>query len=465
MMSDWKWLDNIDFKNSTLGIQKTLYKKIENAIENGSLRAGQQLPTHRSLAERLSIAVATVTKVYKLAESNGLINAKVGRGTFVSTCPVSPQEITATNIQCINLSIIKPQVSLGEFELQEQLQLLSQQNQLSDLMDYNTEGGSLTDLQTAKHWLDSQGLPLTNRDVSICSGAQHGLMLLINTLTEVGDAIAVECLCYPGIIALANQFGRKLIPIDIDEDGMIPSALDSAIDSYNIKLVIVVASHQNPTTSVMPIKRRKAIAKIINNHNCWLIDDDVYGFLSPELPAISSFHPLRSFYLTSLSKSLFPGLRVGYITYPKGMQHRINAAIRNTIWMPPPLTLALASKLIFSGQANKIQEKQEEVSTRRQKIASKIFKSFNISSQINSFHLWLNLPKSLTSESFSLVCKNNGVLVSSADSFRVNRSEINDNQEAIRLSLMSVKTDNELIFALNIIKKLLNDHLINVRDY
>ncbi len=456
MMNDWKWLDNIDCKKSSLSIHQTLYKQIESAIENGVLRAGDQLPTHRRLAEKLSIAVATVTKVYKLAEFNGLINARIGKGTFVSTCPVSPQEITATNIQCINLSIIKPQVSLGEFELQEQLQLLSQQNQLSDLMDYNTEGGSLTDLQTAKHWLDSQGLSLTNRDVSICSGAQHGLMLLINTLTEVGDAIAVERLCYPGIIALANQFGRKLIPIDIDEEGMIPSVLDNAIDSNNIKLVIVVASHQNPTTSVMPVKRRKAIAKIINKYNCWLIDDDVYGFLSPELPAISSFHPLRSFYLTSLSKSLFPGLRVGYITYPKGMQHRINAAIRNTVWMPSPLALALASKLIFSGQAKNIQEKQKEVSTRRQKLAVRIFKSFSLCAQKNSFHLWLSLPSKWTSESFSLVCKNNGVLVSSADSFNVNQQGINKNQEAIRLSLMSVKTDDELIFALNIIKKLLN---------
>ena len=459
MMNDWKWLDNVDLKKSPHSIHQTLYQQIESAIENGALKAGEKLPTHRRLAEKLSIAVATVTKVYKLAEANGLINARIGKGTFVSTCPVSPQEITATNVQCINLSIIKPQVSLGESALKEQLQLLSEQNQLSDLMDYNTEGGSLTDIQTAKHWLMSQGLSITDRNVSICSGAQHGLMLLMNTLTEVGDSIAVECLCYPGIIALANQFGRKLIPIDIDEEGMIPSKLNNAIDAYNIKLVIVVASQQNPTTSVMSVKRRKAIAKIINKHNCWLIDDDVYGFLNPELPEISSFCPLRSFYLTSLSKSLFPGLRVGYITYPSGMQHRINAAIRNTIWMPSPLTLALASKLIFSGQANKIQEKQEEVSTQRQKIAVRILKPFSIKSQINSFHLWLNLPKNWTSDSFTLACKNNGVLVSSDNSFSVSHRSINKNYEAIRLSLMSVNTDDELIFALNIIKNLLSSSL------
>lgn len=461
------WLHRFEEQRNKLTLHQALYQQLEYAIEQGVLKAGDKLPTHRALAKQLTIAVATVTKVYKEAESNGLLYSKVGKGSYVSTCPVLTQAIKATDNQSINLSIIKPQVNVANKELTEQLKSLSEQNQLSDLMDYNTAGGSLTDHQAAIHWLSSQKVLLTDKKVIICSGAQHGLMVLINTLTHYGDCIAIENLCYPGIISLANQFGRKLIPIDMDEEGIKPNALDDACKKQDIKLVIVVASHQNPTAAMMTIERRKLVADVVNKHRVLMIDDDVYGFLNPELPAISNFAPDYGFYLSSLSKSIFPGLRVGYIVSPKAFKQRIDATIRNTIWMPVPLTLALASKLIYSGQALAIQKKQNDIAVQRQKIAKRILSQLVYSAQNNSFHLWLTLPKLWTSERFSQALEKRGVLVSSADYFTVSDQatekdnddvKVNDKttSAAVRISLMAAKSDDELIFGLNIIKKLLS---------
>lgn len=462
----WNWLDGFHLRKKQQTLHQALYQQLQYAIEQGLLKAGDKLPTHRELATRLSIAVATVTKVYKAAESAGLLNAKVGKGSFVSACPVLPQAIKANDLQCINLSIIKPQVNIANQQITQQLKSLSEQNQLSELMDYNVAGGSLTDHQAATHWLLSQGVLINSKQVSLCSGAQHGLMVLISTLTDYGDCIAVESLCYPGIISLANQFGRKLIPLEMDEEGITPESLEQACQQYGIKLLIVVASHQNPTASIMSVKRRKDIAQIVTKHKVWMIDDDVYGFLNPELPALSNFVPEYGFYLSSLSKSIFPGLRVGFIVYPEAFKQRIEATIRNTIWMPVSLTLALASKLIFSGQALVIQKQQRDIAIQRQIIAKRILKGEQLSSQINSFHLWLTLPSPWTSDKFSQVLEERGVLVSSADYFRV--SHINNNQqineikshkvnkdEAVRISLMAAKSEDELIFALKILKRLL----------
>ena len=448
----WTWLIGFEERQQKQPIMyKALYRQLESAIQQGVLRAGDKLPPQRQLAQRLNIALATVTRVYKLAEQQGLINAKVGRGSFVSICPVLPQAIRAQDYQCINLSIIKPQVALAETQIAEQLKALSEQQPLTDLMDYNPDGGSLTDQQTARDWLSQRNVNIENRGISICSGAQHGLMVLINSLTAYADHIAVEKYCYPGIITLANQSGRKLVGIEMDRQGMLPQSLEQACKKQSIKMLVVVASHQNPTTAIMSSARRQAIATIVKKYSLWLVDDDVYGFLSADLPAISNFVPQQSFYLNSLSKSMFPGLRVGYIVSPASFKQRIDDEIRNSIWMPVPLTLALAARLIHSGQSLKIQQLQSQLAMQRQKLAARLLDGCDYMAQPNSYHLWLNLPQPWSSEQFSQALKQQGILVSSADYFC---AQYQQQTAAVRISLMATNTEQELSYALKRIRRL-----------
>jgi len=448
----WAWLTGFEkLRQKQSVIYKALYQQLECAIQQGALRAGDKLPPQRQLAQHLNIAPATVTRVYKMAEQQGLINAKVGKGSFVSICPVLPQAIRAQDYQCINLSIIKPQVSLAETFLAEQLKALSEQQPLTDLMDYNPDGGSLTDQQTARDWLSQRNVDIEGRGISICSGAQHGLMVLINSLSGYGDHIAVEKYCYPGIITLANQSGRKLVGIEMDQQGMLPKSLEQACKKHSIKMLVVVASHQNPTTAVMSKARRKAIAAIVKKYSIWMVDDDVYGFLSADLPAISNFVPQQSFYLNSLSKSMFPGLRIGYIVCPTSFKQRIDDEIRNSIWMPVPLTLALATRLIHSGQSLKIQQLQSQLATQRQKLASQLLAGCDYLAQPNSYHLWLKLPHPWSSEQFSLELKRQGVLVTSADYFC---AQYQQQTAAVRISVMATQTEQELSYALKRIRRL-----------
>jgi len=432
-----------------------LFEHLKNAIEQGVLRAGDKLPTHRVLSQHLCIAIATVTKMYRYANEQGLVNSRVGKGSFVSSFPVMGQAIRAQGHQCINLSIIKPLLSIGEPYLAKQLALLADQQHIADLMDYNVQG-SLTDQHAAREWLSSQGVALKSKAISICSGAQHALMVLINSLTEHGDYIGVEQYCYPGFISLANQLGRKLVAIAMDDQGIKPVALARACKEQQIKMLLVVASHQNPTTALMSDQRRKAIGDVVSKYDVKLVDDDVYGFLSPQLSPIANYAPKQSFYLTSFSKSIFPGLRVAYIAAPIQYKARIDAHIRQSIWMPAPMMLALATRLIFAGSAEKIQGLQSIQAQSRQQIAAKLLSGFEYLAQLNSYHLWLKLPASFSSEGFCLALEKRGVIVSNAAYFDVLPTRP---CAAVRISLMAPATDEELIFALNIVVNLLKEGL------
>jgi len=430
-----------------------LFEHLKKAIEQGTLRAGDKLPTHRALSRHLQIAVATVSKMYRYAYEQGLVQSTVGKGSFVASFPVMAQAIRAQGHQCINLSIIKPQLSIGESYLAKQLAQLAAVPQISDLMDYNAQG-SLTDRRAAKDWLLSQRVDLSGKGISICSGAQHALMVLINSLTDEGDCIGVESYCYPGIISLASQLGRKLVAIDMDDQGMTPQSLEQACNTQPLKMLIVVASHQNPTTAVMSVARRTEIVHIVERYKLKLVDDDVYGFLSPELPPISNFTASDSFYLTSFSKSVFPGLRVAYIAAPEQYKARIDAQIRLSIWMPAPLMLALATRLVFAQEAAEIQHLQSEQASRRQRIAAKLLVGFEYLAQPTSYHLWLKLPAKFSSDSFCLALEKRGVIVSNATYFNALQT---DPCAAVRISLMAPATDDELIFALHIVVGLLRE--------
>ena len=149
---------------------------------------------------------------------------------------------------------------------------------------------------------------------------------------------------------------------------------------------------------------------------------------------------------------MFPGLRVGYLVSPSGFKQRIDAEIRNSIWMPVPLTLALASRLIYSGQARQIQQLQSELAQKRQKLARQLLTDCDYLAQPNGYHLWLKLPAPWTSETFSAKLKQQGVLVSSADYFCAQHQA---HTAAVRISLMATKSEQELGFALKRIRQLL----------
>src|SRR3546814_2600007 len=137
-------------------------------------------------------------------------------------------------------------------------------------------------------------------------------------LAEPGEPVLAEALTYPGVLDAARLLRRPLKPVAMDEEGVIPGALDEAAAATGARTVVLVPTIQNPTATVMGAERRRAITEVARRRNLMIVEDDVYGFLlESRPPPIATFAPERTVYLTSASKCLAPGLRAGWIAAPR----------------------------------------------------------------------------------------------------------------------------------------------------
>lgn len=436
-------------------------------VQAGRLSPGSQLPTHRDLAERLGVTVGTVSRAYAEAERRGLTQGEIGRGTFVRPLSIpapndhpDPTAVAAYSPRhgedpsLIDMSIVRPVTEAHGKALSATLRQLADRQDLGVLMNYVPDGGSAAHRQAGAHWIGRRGLQVDPSQVIITSGAQHGLATVVAALTEPNDLLLTESLCYQGITAIASQLHRRrLRGVEMDRQGLIPEALEAACKEERPRAIIAVSTLQNPTTALMGEARRRRIAEIAREYDCWLIDDDVYGFLVENSPApLASFAPERSLYITSLSKSLMPGLRVGYVAAPEGLVAPIAASVRTSVWMPPPLMGEIAALWIGDGTAEQLTRWQRREAQERQALAARILKGWEVETHPAGFHLWLVLPEPWRANVFAQQLRGRGVVVMSADFFAVGRVRA---PHAVRLSLTAPGSREQLIRGLETIAELL----------
>ncbi len=431
---------------------------IELRIDRGEYPVNFKLPPHRTLADELDTTPATVAKAYKLLAEKGRVESFVGRGTFVCGDVTLNQAIQPPEDEKdYNFSILQPCLYKNVPQLKKALEVASQ-TLSADLIGYTEHSGHEEHRRAGVEWAKYFGLEGGNtKNTLLTNGAQHALSLLINALTKPGDAIAVEALTYPGILAIASLSGRQVVAIPMDEAGMSPTELENSILQHDIKAVIVVPSHQNPTGITMPESRRKEIAKVVKDNEVWLIEDDIYCFLDQmTLPAVSNFAPDYAFHISGLSKAISPAMRCGYVKVPDRQVALINAHIRANIWLSSPINYIAATNMIDSGEAFEIAATQRSVAQRRQKIAREILT--DVDSSAAGYHLWVPLPKSWPQERFMMEAKNRGVIVSSGSYFDASGEGTNH----IRLSLMSVSTDERLEEGLLKLRDLMSSNMNTV---
>ncbi|MDN3610530.1 PLP-dependent aminotransferase family protein [Vibrio ostreicida] len=425
---------------------------IEARIDQGDYPINFKLPPHRALADELSTTPATVAKAYKLLADKGRVESFVGRGTFVCGDTSLTQAIQPQDDQKeFNFSILQPCLQNNIPSLKAAMMNVSAEL-TADSIGYAEHSGHHAHREAGVAWARAFGLKGGNANNTLLThGAQHGLSLLIHALTEPGDSIAVEALTYPGILAIASLSGRQVVSVAMDQQGLMADELEQAIAQHDIKAVITLPSHQNPTGITMPILRRQEIAKVINDNEIWLIEDDIYGFLNQRpLPAISNYAPDYAFHLSGLSKAISPALRCGFMKVPESQVGVISAHIRANIWLSSPLNYMAASHLITSGEAFKISATQRDIADRRQRIARDILA--DVQCTASGYHLWLPLPAGWAPERFIIEAKDRGLIVSSGSYFDAS----GQGTRHIRLSLMSITEEGRFRQGLSQLKVLLD---------
>ena len=393
-------------------------------VERGAVQPGERLPTHRALARSLGVNVVTVTRAYAEAARRGLVEGIVGRGTFVrgferrSSSPFQPLEEREVDF-ALN-------VPAGEEELYDLDELLGELAELAPgLLFAGYRPAGLAEHRAAgAEWLAHGGVDADPEHMIVTSGGQQALAIVLAALTSPGDALLVEELTYGGIKSLASLLHLRLVPVAIDEHGLRPDALLDACRKGNPRLLYCVPNLHNPTGVLLPAERRSEIAAIVERAGCLVVEDDATGFLleSPP-PPIARFLPERTLSVASLSKSLAPGLRVGYVHGPEGLFERLVGAQAALSWMTPPLMSELAVRLMQGGRAEKIVAAKRAETRARRALFARHLPDLATPSHPASSSVWVSLPEPWRGEEFAAEARRNGVALSAAESFVVGRAQ------------------------------------------
>lgn len=446
-----------DIRNSPRSRYLAIVDALATDIAAGKLEEGIKLPTHRDLAYRLGVTVGTVTRAYQEAERRGLVSGEVGRGTYVrppgfTMRALSIPEPDASGGGPIDLSLNFPPSTEAAPIIAEALRHLAESNSLPRLLEYQPHCGISRHRAAGAAFMSRPVFPVDPERVVVTAGGQHAMAVVLGSLTAPGDWVLTESLTYPGIKALATSMRLNLKGVAIDDEGLIPEALEQACRQHEPKALYCTPTLQNPTTATMSAARRQVIAGICQRHNVAIIEDDIYGFLLPEgPPPLSSYAPDTSYYIISMSKTSAPGLRIGYIAGPS--RAAVSDGIRHTIWMAPPLMAEVATMMIESGAARELACRHRAEGIARQRLVRQKLTGFNYTTSDTAFHGWLNLPAPWHGADFANEAKARGVLLKPADVFATAQPV----PDAIRICICAARSVGDLDRALDIVVDLLRN--------
>ena len=410
---------------------------LQAAVTDGSLRPGDRLPPQRQLAAQLDVDLTTVTRAYDEARRRHLLEGRGARGTYVAAAKV---ELSAV----LDLSMNTPPPPDGvDFDdmLKQGLSQVLMRTDSELLMTYHLGGGSDSDRQAAAKWLAPMFGELDDSQLVVCPGAQAAIAALILALTQPGDVILAEPIGYPGLRAAATQFGRRIVAVDADRQGMVPAALEQACREHKPGLIYLNPTLHNPTAITMGERRRKQLAGVARRCKVRIVEDDPYWLLADSPPPpIATFAPQQVYYISTLSKCLTPGLRVAFVLLPDAQEReRFLVALRSFALMVAPLTAALATQWIFDGTAGELLEGVRREARARHRMARDLLAG-RYSGAGDGLHVWLELPGYWNSAQLAHAAESEGIAVTPAEAFATGSGSVN----AIRISLGSIKDSRRL---------------------
>ena len=189
-------------------------------------------------------------------------------------------------------------------------------------------------------------------EILVASGSQGVLDALGKVLITPGDKIAVEAPTYLGAIQAFNPYEPVYVRMDTDDDGLIPDSLEEVLKTEKIQFIYLVPTFQNPTGRTIPLERRKRVAEIIHQYDALLIEDDPYSALryrGDMLPAIKTFAPDHVVYISTFSKILAPGLRIGFCVAPEVIQKWLVIVKQGVDLHTSTFSQALAAEYLTEG--------------------------------------------------------------------------------------------------------------------
>jgi DNA-binding transcriptional MocR family regulator len=423
-------------------------------IASGRLPLGTRLPPQRALAEELAIDFTTVTRAYAEARKRGLVDGRVGQGTYVRHGRIAAASPVPTGLVDMSMNL-PPRFSDANLvaRMWRGMNDLETEGGLDLLLRYQQPGGAARDRAAGVEWLADRIRGIGAERLLVCPGGQGALLAVISAVTMAGDTVCAETLTYPGFLSVAAHVGLNVVGVQADDNGLIPDAFERVCATQKPKALYCNPTIGNPTTITLPIDRRREILKIAAAYDVAVIEDDAYGALPAKpVPPLAALAPDQVYHIAGLAKCLSPALRIAYLVVPDmRAAARLTGIIRATAGMASPLTAAIARRWIEEGTADAVLQAIRGEARARQAIAARLLPAGCLSADPEGFHGWLALPAAWSRGEFTARLRNAGVGVVASDAFSIGTAP-----EAVRLGLGAAEDRDRLRQSLGIVADLLS---------
>jgi len=399
---------------------------IEQMIAEEVLRIGDKLPSVRVLSEEYGISMGTAFQAYYHLEGKGLIEARPKSGYYVRfnhrrfpavpnviqpepvTSEVTVQEMIMRILRdidahdMINFALAAPALELLPAAKLNKSVVYALRNGKDHCIGYESiQGNADLRKQIAKlafNW----GGKIRPEEVVITSGCMEAIVLCLRAVTKPGDTVAVEAPAYFGIYQVIENLGLKVVEIPSDPTtGADLDCLQNVIREMPIKACLLVPNFNNPSGSCMPDEHKKRLVEIITRHNIPLIEDDIYGelYFGRHRPKTCKYYDSKGLVMhcSSLSKSLAPGYRVGWILPGKFLEQVSALKMMHTLSSPTLTQVAMAHFLSIGRYEYHLKNLRKALHTQCLRYIQGVMQYFpedtKISRPQGGFVLWVELNK------------------------------------------------------------------------
>ncbi|WP_067708736.1 aminotransferase-like domain-containing protein [Nocardia yamanashiensis] len=415
-------------------------------ITDGRWAPGHRLPTHRRLAAEYGIAVATATRVYAELERAGLVVGEPGRGTFVrdrslrlssASAPSRTDARERTPVRA-DLAFTQPLSPSRADLLRTALRELAGAGDLDAVLRQQPPGGRPHDREIVADFLRRRDVPAHATEVVLTNGAQHALDLVVRAMFSPGDVIAVDDLTYPGFKSLARAHGLELAPIPTTATGPDLAALSRLCAHRPVRAIYTMPTLHNPLGWVLDASQRRELVSIARHHDLLLIEDAAYAFLADPAPRpLAAAAPERTFWLSSLSKSVAAGLRFGMLVVPPTAAPAIGRTLRTTMASPPGLISAVAIRWLADGTVDTLEHAGRLAAEHHQRILHRELGHLHPIAHPRSYFAWLPIDPDQRMDRIAAELSRRGIRVCTADLFATTPHV----PHALRLALGSPATE------------------------
>ncbi len=480
MFNDFKLIGNRP-------VYSQLKDYLKEMIMKGHLLEHQKLPSTRELSKLLSISRNTVLNAYADLEQEGIIYAVKGKGNFVGKVETLKASIIEFNWKerLNNVTLLADELDLMKQDIHWEKGMISfnsvaPEEKLFDVENFkrafltrmSLEGDVVLNYGYAKgykplieyllHYMEVKGVDISNKDILITNGFTEGLDILLSSLAKKSGRVICENPTHHAALKLFRLHGFDIHGIDMKDDGIDIEQVEKSLSEKEFDFAYLIPSYHNPTGIVTSSEKRTEIIRLFSQYQIPIVED---GFNEELRYSGSHLAPLMTFigegnnviYISSFSKILFPGLRVGWILADKELIHCLESMKRARTIHTSTLDQAVLYQYLQDGYFEKYLKKAKFVYKKKYELARQAchqYIPFKRMTGDGGLHLFIELEKGMDARTLLKKCYQRGVVFYPGDVFYSN----GEGSNTFRLGFSRLK-EEDIVCGIKIIGDTLKNEM------